>query len=883
MNSNSKSILNWARKQPYWMQFALNCIFKEVELSESVLENIFTYFLEDTGLEKAPQDLIRPEVAFPLVSAEGPSFTNKLKAIKNLKNVNRLSTNQTLTLGDKLTIVYGGNGTGKTGYSRLVGSLAFTRGNTEVLPDLGTVDSHNSPITAEIEMSDGQTFTHTIGAPLGALSGIYVFDTSSVNAHLTKANSISFTPAGLTCLKGLSLVVVAMRSRLDDLIKSKRVPNTFSSQFSEPSEVSSLIATLSAESDFERLVDFSRKSVGADKLVAELETRIAQLLTDQTGPRKNQMLRELQTLKGFEEFSKRLDKLFTSDFCSQINHAIETCNDAEEALTASSLTQFQTSNLSVIGTTEWSSFVKVAKVLADHQADINQRPYPNEGDKCLLCQQDLGPVSRELLSRLWQYADGSVQKAFDDSVAKLQKFSERLDLTIAEIGLQSNAMALIAEQEPDSVEPIGLWLELALQQLKNLQAAVSCRETCLLSSFAGPLASINLLVNQRLSQIALLESQEIGSEITKLRQELTTLRHYSILNEHIAEIGKHIEVLKWIQKAESAMPTTRVITEQYNKVFNELVTEKYVATFKHYVSRFLHDSVKVVVKTRGAQGETVRQIVLETSPKSKPEKVLSEGEQRAVALADFLTEVSLDSDCTGLVFDDPVTSYGLEWREVAAQVLSEQAQSRQVLIFTHDLAFLYFLQKSASAQKIDFSSHWINRGPDGRPGFIALDNSPVLEKSYRNSEKAKKHLSRAQSIGEGEERQCFILQGFTALRTSYEALIMHDLLQGAVVRFNERVSVDAFKKIRWNPRTAKEISERFERLCFLMEGHSHSDTLNMGNPTAECLKSEIAHFDRLKAQVRDDLRNESGNFENQVSSLTILEESSELSLLKNDC
>ena len=49
----------------------------------------------------------------------------------------------------------------------------------------------------------------------------------------------------------------------------------------------------------------------------------------------------------------------------------------------------------------------------------------------------------------------------------------------------------------------------------------------------------------------------------------------------------------------------------------------------------------------------------ETVPQeiASPDKILSEGEKRAVALADFLTEVALDTTSRSIILDDPVTSF----------------------------------------------------------------------------------------------------------------------------------------------------------------------------------------------------------------------------------
>ena len=98
------------------------------------------------------------------------------------------------------------------------------------------------------------------------------------------------------------------------------------------------------------------------------------------------------------------------------------------------------------------------------------------------------------------------------------------------------------------------------------------------------------------------------------------------------------------------------------------------------------------MKTTGKKGETIKQIVLEkVHPdligEATPEKVLSEGEKRAVALADFLTEVALDTESHGIVLDDPVTSLDWEWRDKIAQIVANEAVHRQVIRLVVDDPF----------------------------------------------------------------------------------------------------------------------------------------------------------------------------------------------------
>ena len=65
------------------------------------------------------------------------------------------------------------------------------------------------------------------------------------------------------------------------------------------------------------------------------------------------------------------------------------------------------------------------------------------------------------------------------------------------------------------------------------------------------------------------------------------------------------------------------------------------------------------ISTKGKKGVQHRQIILKhpsetTSVSAQPDKVLSEGEKRAVALADFLAEVKCDNNSLGIVMDEDV-------------------------------------------------------------------------------------------------------------------------------------------------------------------------------------------------------------------------------------
>ena len=106
---------------------------------------------------------------------------------------------------------------------------------------------------------------------------------------------------------------------------------------------------------------------------------------------------------------------------------------------------------------------------------------------------------------------------------------------------------------------------------------------------------------------------------------------------------------------------------------------------------------------------------------SKPDepvvgKVLSEGEHRCVALAAFLAELATTDTASAIVFDDPVSSLDHVHRDKVAERLANESLSRQVIVFTHDIAFLVLVEEACRAtqtrEAIPISYRLVSRGSD---------------------------------------------------------------------------------------------------------------------------------------------------------------------------
>jgi cell division protein FtsB len=101
------------------------------------------------------------------------------------------------------------------------------------------------------------------------------------------------------------------------------------------------------------------------------------------------------------------------------------------------------------------------------------------------------------------------------------------------------------------------------------------------------------------------------------------------------------------------------------------------------------------------------------------DEVLSEGEQTALGLAGFLTEVELDVSLSSVVFDDPVSSLDAGRRSKVAQRLIERATQRQVVVFTHEITFVHALNQAAKKGSVTVTTRSIQRMGGAQPGLVS--------------------------------------------------------------------------------------------------------------------------------------------------------------------
>jgi len=270
-----ESIIKWALNDlPDWQSDAVRRLLTQEELSDKDEEEIFKMLksscdlLDKKGLDIKPNLLNIGDISgVPQVETK-----ITLKAIQNLYGINALPDGSFLPFGHKgLTVVYGENGTGKSGYARVLKKACRARDTKEkILPDVFCKDKHG-PAKAEFKFSinDGEddcVLWEDDKQEKTIMSNICIFDSKCARVIIDEKNEAVYLPYGAHVFGDLVNLLKKLRLRLEgeksfpDKLEYPDIPKTtgagkFIDKLSHKSEISEIEewSLLSKEDEVELL------------------------------------------------------------------------------------------------------------------------------------------------------------------------------------------------------------------------------------------------------------------------------------------------------------------------------------------------------------------------------------------------------------------------------------------------------------------------------------------------------------------------------------------------------------------------------------------------------------------------------------------------------
>lgn len=869
-----EKILEWAKTLPLWQQDALRRLFLQSHLTEEDKADLRLMLLKDKGLEAeapTPVPLTRTHMLNP---GEGEAVV-RLTNLTEIKGVNALIEGQTLGFAQQgLTVIYGENGAGKSGYARILKNACRARDTESVLPDIR--QAAPVPASAKITISvaedagaRSETLAWPNGDPEGKLRQFSVFDSACALRIIKDPAEPDLGPTGLE-------VFEPFVSTLEEMKKGLQAEATQLKQQHEGA-LQALRTTLRGTHEVGRFLEAFPKDATPARVVAL--TTISPEETDELA-RSEVKLAEMKANDPMV-LARRLEALRTR--CAVERVRIETfaqavgqesigrINDAQSALLAAQEASDTAAKLALpeeplpgVGSPAWKSLFEAARAYSTEYAYTGKTfPAVEEGDRCVLCMQPLDEDARGRLGRFENFVQDQAAKNLASAQADF-----KLHLTsVQKAALPPMDGTLGSELDtecPGVRARISVLIEALAAAHKEILGCIDRGVPCSTTSIdllpLKDLASIESSLQARSEKLKApvdpSEGQKLQARLDELKARKALIPHREMLTNHLANLTKAAHIAELASQLSSG-----AITTKGKALTTEAMEGRYGQALKKELETMQCRFLPLGFKLAASKGKASQRIQFsDIKGNHSPELVLSEGEQRVAALAAFLAEVQLLPMASGIILDDPVSSLDHRWASRIAKRLVEEAKNRQVVIFTHNLSFLWDLVDSAKlatpqvlceVKTVSSMAKQPGHLHDGVPyeGEKAEARMKVLE------EMIQKARGLYESNPDGEEYRKLHHQFFARLRGTWERTVEELLFGGVVRRFQNSVKTQSLAAVQVGDRDHQAVYRGMTIASRHIDAHDHAEdalsTLPTPEEMAEELKALRTYLTDLKRDQKD--------------------------------
>ena len=682
------------------------------------------------------------------------------------------------------------------------------------------------------------------------VSRVSVFDAHCAAVYLTEKTDVAFRPFGLDLFDQLVRACKAIRIQLDreqQSLASSQIA-ILRSQVPEGTAVASLLGNITSLTKPETVKGLAHLSVEEESRLTLLEKSLEDLAAG--NPRK---LIRLLTLRGtrvesLAEHFKEVEAALSSEAVAVVFDARAECHRKREEAKRLREAAFEAGTLAGTGSETWVRFWESARQFSQQFA-YSEQPFPavEDGARCVLCQQDLDHAARQRLQRFEAFVASTteqelrrVRETFADfrrSFTDLRVSTESIDETIEDVRIDHEAMAETFVSTLAVAEKRRRAIVLALNEDRNL-----ARDCPALVSVGD---STKQLARQIRERIETLRTSATEEERSRLSVEARELRARKLLAQHVQLVLEEIYRKRRYAAYGLCIDDTRhqAITRKSTTVTREVVTQKLKQSFQDELSRLDFRHVEVELKEAGgAEGVLYHKLVLTRAPGVELPRVVSEGEQRCLSIAAFFAELSTAEDPSGIVFDDPVSSLDYKWREGVARRLVEEANTRQVIVFTHDVMFLLLLNQFAAEEGVKHLNQHVRNLRIGAGvcdedlPWVALKVKRRISHLRKLFQRAKKHHDNGDQAS--YERDASVIYGL--LREAWERGLEEVLLGGVVERFRPTVQTLQITQIAdITEQDCKAVETSMTKCSRWLPGHDQAPGARADVPEPESLSADI--------------------------------------------
>ena len=690
-----QEIVQWSQNKPLFMRDALRRLVSNPSLTQTDIDELILILKKEVGYIGITISGIPINITDIPTQFNSSTSNIRLLAIENPININSLYNKAQLVFPKEgLTIVYGNNGSGKSSYARLLKKLCWSRHkNIDLKKNVYTRDMSTQSVNIKFEdAGTANTFIWNQGDTTHhSLNSIFLFDSSCAEIYLNNENNTEYKPIGIDVLEGLIPICKSIDAKLNSELQLL--------QTLKPSLDNIKYASTDLLKWYKNIENYSKNDINqkinyTQTFVDRKKDLSLQLKTNNPVQENQKITQKIQRFDTYRKQIETVEQKLSFDnieLCKKIK--IEYINK-KEAYNLAQITIKGNDPLSGVGSESWRLMWEAAKQFAISEVHPLTQTFPDSesNETCVLCQQSLSIESQERLLRFNRFVNDKTSNEYFAIEGKLKLVIKKLEEF--NIPTSDTLQELISDIPTfqESFNEFSLQLnELKVPLLKFLtseykEEIANTSQLQILSTIIGEeinRLSVEINKNNQLAQSrGLLEKEFL---------ELEVLEYLSTQLPTIIKYNQEFKFKEGINQCKSKINTTLISKKVGELMESNAIQLQQVEFLKHlnYLNKEIASKISIT-KTKTTDGVTHQKCSFNNI--NEPlNKILSEGEQKIVAIANFLSECTIGNATNTLIFDDPVTSLDQDFREAIANIIVKLSADRQIIVLTHDLFFLRLL------------------------------------------------------------------------------------------------------------------------------------------------------------------------------------------------
>lgn len=842
----------WVQAQPNWVQLAATKIFGQVEIKDELVDGLLILLKTSEGQLKNSKIDLTPYFNVP----SHVSGDIRIQSIGEIEGIDALAPRNPLPFAPKLSVVYGSNGSGKSGYARILKKLCGKPNAAELQPNVFKTapQKRHCTVVASIDGAEKTFLWHANSSPVEDLAPVDVFDSQTGFFYIDKEQEVSYVPNEVALFEQLVAIFQRLQQRLkieQDAISTKLPAKPY--DYGDTKYIKAMFDRLKHDTDIKTVEGFFSFTDEDGKTLTQLEERLSASPLD-LATKKQKRTTQLENL--LKQVTTAAGLVSTASVNSLKQFEQDAQQKRKVARQAADAIVNETS-FDGFGSGTWKAMWEAARKYSEHNAYTDvEFPVVEQGAKCVLCEQELGEAAKLRLIKFESYVTGELESSATTAETAFQDALKKLPVKLKE---QELVTALQAAQLDENE-----WLPVFTAIWDEIEKVVNNEKDKLREShrhYELPpdtfqaiqllTDSLKLEIEQHNKDAEDFDRDALTKQINELKSKKWASGYTQAIKDEIAELQKKNEIGEWLKSV-----NTSSVSKEAGRVSEILVTDAFVTRFNMELKLLGAFKVSVeLVKTKTKLGRVQHKIQLHglhpQHGRSKAMSVLSEGEQRIVSLAAFLADVTSKPNSAPFIFDDPISSLDQTYEEHTAKRLVALSERRQVIVFTHRLSLLGQL-----IDKGDADYRHIRREPWGSGEHGDL---PLFAKKPINAVRdlKNKKLSAARKALEEHGYDSYYPLGkaiCSDFRILLERIVEFDLLGDVISR--HRRDVNTKGKLHKLTNITSEDCDLIEQLMgeFSCFEHSQSDESPVEIPEPEILEghleSILSWHEKFKIRVK---------------------------------